>query len=292
MCLWCWERADWITPEIGSSVFINHTERSEGSEMQMPCFQLTVILLKDLVEGNKQTNKPRKVFLRGRDRELKNKNMNQPFQKAAVLQQRSVGNIKWHLQLQPRTNVGIFSLPSPTMSHCLHSSFLSGSLVGWWHLLSLPSAMGKPLCAPGTAWHFDGKSLEHCCSHTGLWLPGTSRDYCFHFHPLKVTGSQSLGGTEHSLFYMLNSSWLEANGNKSMRRSEWCFNLEKLFQNTAKYNIAVINTKALWALVYIKSWVFAQCCLSYSQHRWFFHFHIFLSDSILCLEEEKLKYLF
>lgn len=72
-------------------------------------------------------------------------------------------------------------------------------------------------------------------------------------HPLKVTGSQILGGTDHTLLYTLNSSWLETNGNKSVRKSEWCFNPGKLFQNTAKYNIAVINMKAFWALVYIKS---------------------------------------
>lgn len=44
--------------------------------MQTPCFWQIVILLKDLVEGNKQTNKLRKVFLGGKDGELKKKTQN------------------------------------------------------------------------------------------------------------------------------------------------------------------------------------------------------------------------
>lgn len=52
--------------------------------MLAPCFWQAVILLKDLVEGNKKTNKLRKVFLVGRDGELKT--MNQ-WQKAIHGQQ-------------------------------------------------------------------------------------------------------------------------------------------------------------------------------------------------------------
>lgn len=51
--------------------------------MQAHCFQLPVILLKDLVEGNKQTNKLRKAFLRGRDRELKKQKHEPTLQKSS-----------------------------------------------------------------------------------------------------------------------------------------------------------------------------------------------------------------
>lgn len=164
-----------------------------------------------------------------------------------------------YTQLQPRTNVGIFSLPIPMASHCPCSCFLHGPLVGQWHVLYLPSAAEEPICAPrysiteiqmANLLNAAIPMLVFGCLEPAATITSTP-------HPLKVTGSQILGGTDHTLLYTLNSSWLETNGNKSIRKSEWCFNPGKLFQNTAKYNIAVINMKAFWALVYIKSWVFA-----------------------------------
>lgn len=56
------------------------------------CFWQPVILLKDLVEENKQTNKLRKVILGGRDGELKSKVVKSQ-RKVAKLQQKNGENI-------------------------------------------------------------------------------------------------------------------------------------------------------------------------------------------------------
>lgn len=56
------------------------------------CFWQPVILLKDLVEENKQTNKLRKVFLGERDGELKGKVTRSQIE-VAQLQQKNGGNI-------------------------------------------------------------------------------------------------------------------------------------------------------------------------------------------------------
>lgn len=162
MCLWCWERANWITLETGSSIFINYLEKQWGLRNADTLFLTDC----DFVEGSRgreQANKQAEKGLSGRKGwrvKKKHKTMNQPCRNAAKQQQRNVGNTKWQ-RTQPQTwiNSGVW-LSAKNQSVSLSSSQPGsmGSDCPCWN-----SCFSLAVTPPCSALHNGG-------AHVCLWL--------------------------------------------------------------------------------------------------------------------------